>query len=190
MQFYDVIETRKSIKKFRANTELDRGKVMRMIDAAMKSPSWKNEASCKFILVDDDQKKDRIALAIQNKTNEASQSIVDAPMLAVVVGEPEVSGSIEGKEYYLVDGAIAMEHFVLAATEEGYGTCWIAAFNERKIKEILGIPDNLKIIALTPVGEIEEEKPHKPKKDVRDYVFLNEWNKAYTDQNVKVLVRH
>lgn len=189
MQFYDVIENRKSIKKFKTDT-LDKDKINRMLNAAMMSPSWKNQTSYRFILVDDDNIKQKISDAIINKTNEAAQSVMDAPMTAVVVAEPNASGDVEGKEYYLVDGAIAMEHFVLAATEEGYGTCWIASFNEKKIKEALSIPDNFRVVALTPIGQIAAEKPHNPPKDSKDYVFLNRWDRAFSEMDTQILIHH
>lgn len=185
MQFYDVIKNRTSIKKFE-NASLDREKVERMINAAMMSPSWKNEASYKFILVEDENKKNSIAGAINNKTEEASSAVREAPMVAVVAANPQESGVVDNKELYLVDGAIAMEHFILAATEEGYGTCWIADVNEKVIKDTLGIPANYRIVGLTPVGKIKEQKEHYSKKDVKDYVFLNNWNTAYVDK-VEVL---
>jgi nitroreductase len=182
MQFYNVIENRTSVKKFR-NTGIDREKVDRMLNAAMMSPSWKNASSYKFIIVEEQDKKNIIADAINNKTGEAAKSVREAPMLAVVAADPNESGVVDDKQYYLVDGAIAMEHFILAATAEGYGTCWIAAVDENVIREVLNIPKNYKIIGLTPVGEIEEEKNHYPKKETKDYVFLNSWNEAYTKNN-------
>ena len=71
MEFYDVIENRTSIKKFRP-TNLDKQKVGRMINAAMMSPSWKNEASYKFIIVEEEHKENMIAEAINNKTQHAA----------------------------------------------------------------------------------------------------------------------
>lgn len=190
MQFYDVIENRKSIKKYKG-TQLDRERLIKMINAAMMSPSWKNATPYKFILVDKDDLKERLANAIMNKTNDASEAVSNAPMTAIIVADPNTSGNVEGKDYYLVDSAIAMEHFILAATEEGYGTCWIGAFDEKKVKEILAIPDNLRVVALTPIGipqEGEEEKPHHSKKDLDSFVYVNQWNESFMDQNVKVLV--
>ncbi len=190
MQFYDVIKNRKSIKKFNTD-ELDRNKLMRMLEAAMRAPSWKNATPYKIMLVDNEDLKTRLAGTIMNKSSEASGAVQNAPITAIIVADPNQSGDIEGKDYYLVDSAIAMEHFILAATEEGYGTCWIGAFDEKRIKEILSIPDNLRIVALTPIGimqESEQEKPHHPKKDMRDFVYVNKWNESYMDQNVKVLV--
>jgi len=181
MQFYDVVKSRKSIKKFK-NTPINSEKLARMINASMMSPSWKNNTSYKFILVDEKSELEQISKAIVNNDNSAAQSILDAPMTAIVVANPDDSGEVENREYYLVDSAIAMEHFVLSATNEGYGTCWIAAVNEDIIKKTLSIPQNYKVVAMTPIGEIEESKEHNDKKEVRDFVFLNSWDKPYSEK--------
>jgi len=183
MEFYDVVEGRKSIKKFK-NIPINAEKLARMINAAMMSPSWKNNTSYKFILVDEKNELEQISKSILNKDNSAAQSIIDAPMTAVIVSDPNASGEIENKEYYLVDSAIAMEHFVLAATNEGYGTCWIAAIDEEIIKKTLSIPQNYKVVAITPIGEIAESKDHYDKKDVKEIVFSNTWDNVYSD-NIK-----
>ncbi|GAA0747828.1 nitroreductase family protein [Clostridium oceanicum] len=180
MQFYDVIKERKSIRKFKDNS-ISKDKMARIIDAAMKSPSWKNKSSYKFIIVEDKNERERLANTILNKTEEASNSIKEAPITAVVVADPSLSGNVDEREYYLVDSAIAMEHLILAATAEGYGTCWIGAFDEDEIRDILSIPKKYRVVGMTPIGEINETKESHPKKDVRDYVFLNTWEKAYTE---------
>lgn len=180
MQFYDVVKSRQSIKKFK-NTPINTEKLARMINAAMMSPSWKNNTSYRFILVDEKKELEQISKAIINKDNSAAQSILEAPMTAVVVADPGASGEVENREYYLVDSAIAMEHFVLSATNEGYGTCWIAAIDEDIVKKTLSIPQNYKVVAITPIGEIAESKEHSDKKDVSEFVFLNTWDNAYTE---------
>ena len=180
MEFYDVVRDRKSIKKFK-NTPINADKLARMINAAMMSPSWKNNTSYKFILVDEKNKLEQISKSIVNKDNSAEQSILDAPMTAIIVADPNASGTVENKEYYLVDSAIAMEHLILAATNEGYGTCWIAAVNEDMIKKTLSIPQNYKVVAITPIGEIAESKDHYDKKAIKDFVFSNTWNNPYSE---------
>ena len=47
---------------------------------------------------------------------------------------------------------IALDHLTLAAVAEGLGTCWIGAFNEEKVKQLLVVPANVKVVALTPLG--------------------------------------
>lgn len=179
MQFYEVIENRNSANKFKSDP-VNQDSLSRIIDASMKSPSWKNNTSYRVIIVDDVELKKEISETILNDTDEMSQALKEAPLLAVVVGDPEESGIIEGKEYYLVDGAIAMQQLILAATNEGYGTCWLGCMNEDKIKKVLKIPQNYKVIAMTPIGKAEKYKSPNPKKDVRDYVFSNSFGEAIT----------
>ena len=187
MKFYEVIESRNSAKRF-SDTPIDKESLDRIINAAMRSPSWKDNTSYRIILVTESSIKDQLASAVKNKTDEASTSIKEAPVVAVIVGDPSESGIIDGKEYYLVDGAIAMEHLVLAATSEGYGTCWIGVWDEQKVKQALSIPDRYRIIAMTPIGKADEYKPTNPKKDVREHVFLNSFGSAFTENTNKGLL--
>lgn len=188
MDFYDVINTRKSIKKFKS-TKIKDDKLGRMINAAMMAPSWKNKTSYKFVIVDDEYKKNIIASAVKNSSDEAKEAIKNAPVVALIIGEPDNSGNIDEKPLYLVDSAIAMEHFILAASNEGYGACWVASFEEKTIKDILNIPDNFKVVAFTPIGEIEEEKSHNPIKNVNEHVFLNTWNTPFSRKHEQTLLR-
>ncbi len=186
MQFYDVIEKRSSIKSYK-DKPIDRDKLARMINASMMSPSWKNRNSYKFIMVDDKREREELASTVLNDTEDAADSIKNAPMTAVVVANPSESGSVAGRDYYLVDSAIAMEHFILAATNEGYGTCWIASVDEDKVRQVLQIPSQYRVVGMTPIGEIEKYKKPHAKKDVRNYVFLNKWDKAYTQNDSKFI---
>ncbi len=178
MQFYDVIQSRTSVKKFKT-TPIDKNKLSRMVNAAMMAPSWKNHTSYKFILVDDVGQKDQLSQCIMNATNDAMDAVIQAPMVAVVVANPAESGIIADRQYYQVDSGIAMEHFILAATNEGYGTCWIASIDEDRIRPILAIPDNFRVVAMTPIGEISENKSHYPQKDIGEYIYLNNWKNAW-----------
>ena len=58
--------------------------------------------------------------------------------------------SDDQRRYLDVDVAIIMDHLILEATNQGLGTCWIGGFNEKKIKDILGIPPRIKVVAMTP----------------------------------------
>lgn len=178
MNFYDVINNRKSVSKYKGD-EICRGSLNNMIEAAMKSPTWKNRTSFKLILLEDKNIKDSMAEFILNSDNKAKEALKEAPMALVVIAEPEKSGEVDGKEFYIADGAIAMEHFILAATAEGYGTMWIGALKEEKIKELLNIPDEFKIIGVTPIGVSAEVEPHNEKKDIKEYVFSNKFNNPY-----------
>jgi nitroreductase len=81
----------------------------------------------------------------------------------------------DGKSYNDVDVAIAMDHLVLAATEQGLGSCWIAAFDPQAAKEVLGLPDNVEVIAFTPLGYPADGAPTKKRKPLKDLVRYDRW---------------
>ena len=72
------------------------------------------------------------------------QWFVDAPIIIVACGFPDKGWCRkDGEKYYSIDVAIAMQNMILAAHEMGLGTCWIAAFDEKKVKKVLDIPKNV-----------------------------------------------
>ena len=178
MEFYEVIKNRNSANLF-SDEPVNKENLDRMIDAAMRSPSWKDNTSYRIVLVEDPILREKIAETILNDTDEMKQALKQAPLIAVIVGDPKESGIIEGKEYYLVDGAIALQQFILAATNEGYGTCWLGCMDENKIKEALKVPENYKLIGMTPIGKAERYKPTNPKKDIKEYVFSNKFGESF-----------
>lgn len=178
MEFFETIKNRRSISKYKSD-KVKEESLNKMIEAAMRAPSWKNKSAYKIIVVDDADKKNAIAEGILNMDDKAANAVKEAPVAIVVIAKPEESGKVEGKELYLADGAIAMEHIILAATAEGYGTLWIGALDEWKVKDVLSIPNDFKIIGITPVGIVAEEKEHHKEKDISEYVFRNQFNKSY-----------
>lgn len=117
----------------------------------------------------------------------------NAPMFIVICADPDQSGHKDGKEYYLVDAAISFEHLVLAAAAEGLGTCWLGGMiDEAAVKKELNIPDNLKVVAITPLGYPDEgilkglvnEAIRKAisadsRKPLSDIVFKNKYGTAF-----------
>ena len=97
-------------------------------------------------------------------------------MLIVVCIAPSRSGkNINNLEYFSVDAAICMEHIVLAATNEGLGTCWVGLFNEDKIKEVLSIPEKVRVIALTPLGYSKYTPREQIRKPIEQICFSEKW---------------
>ena len=176
MEFFDTVKNRTSVSKYK-NTKVEKEKLQNIIDAAMRSPSWKNRTSYRIIVVDDRSVKDDLANAIVNKDDKAANAVREADLSIVIISKPEESGEVEGKDFYLVDAAIAMEHIILAATAEGYGTLWIGALDEDKVKSILSIPEEYRVVGITPLGVSDEEEKHNEPKNRESFVFLNEYNK-------------
>ena len=71
---------------------------------------------------------------------------------------------------YAVDLAIAVDHMTLQAEELGLGTCWIGAFYQEKVKEILKIPDRYNVVALLPLGYRTHPCGEKHRKTLEEIV--------------------
>ena len=148
MSVIEIIKSRHSVRKFLAKP-IEEEKLNQVLEAARLAPSWRNRQCWKFIVVKDTQIKKSI---IQNTSVYNQSWLGKEPIIIVACGNPELSGFKNDQYYYLVDVAIAMEHLVLAATALGLGTCWIGSFDEQKIKQILKIPDKIRIVTITPLG--------------------------------------
>lgn len=173
MEFYQVMENRKSVKSF-SSQNVPQNKVDNIINAARLAPSWKNNQCWKFVLVKDKTTIKALAQAV-GSDNTAQKGVEEAPLVVVVCAEPNKSADINNKELYLVDTAIAMEHLILAAENEGLGTCWVAKFNEEEIRRTLVVPENFRIVALTPVGFADEKADVEARRPINEVVFQEKW---------------
>jgi nitroreductase len=172
MDFYKVIEQRKSVRRYSPEV-VPEDRLLRVLEAARLAPSWANRQCWRYVIVDDPELISCIA--------PVTVKAFGAPMMIVLCADPAQSGQREGKDYYLVDAAISMEHLVLAAAAEGLGTCWVAGrLEEAAVKSALGIPDHLRVVALTPIGFPAEEVPGSAvgasnRKPVNEIAFRNRY---------------
>lgn len=139
----EAIMTRRSVRTFDGRP-VEKEKLEICLEAARLAPSWGNKQCWQFVVVTGKDDIDRLGLV--------PATIKGASALLVACGDPSKSGDREGKQYYMVDVAIAVEHYVLAAWEQGLGTCWVGGFKEDKVRKALGIPAEVKVVALIPTG--------------------------------------
>ncbi|NLT41121.1 MAG: nitroreductase [Anaerolineae bacterium] len=142
---HDVVESvlleRRSIRTYAPEPIAD-DVLLRILEAGRQAPSAANRQPWSFVVVRDPERRRALAEACNGQ-----MWLADAAVLLVGVGLPTVS-----PRWYLVDMGIAMQNMVVTATAFGYGTCWIGAFNEDKVKGLLNIPADLKVVAVTPIG--------------------------------------
>jgi len=163
MDFYEVVKTRRSSRVYKQDMP-EKEKVDKILNAARLAPTWANMQGVHYIVVQEPENVKAIWQAIGQM-----QKFAEAPMFIVGIISEKGSGMNSNREkYYGVDFGICFEHLILAATAEGLATCWIGWFNEPKVKEILNIPDEYRVMGLTPLGypvkpkgKITERKPLK-----------------------------
>jgi nitroreductase len=71
-----------------------------------------------------------------------------------------------------ISTAIAVDHMVLAATDEGLGTCWVGWFEKEVARKILNIPSNMEIPILIPIGYADENPSAKPRKEISELITI------------------
>ena len=148
MDVLDAMRTRRSVRTY-SDRQISPDVMDRMKQAMRIAPSACNIQPWHFVLVSDAALREKIAQAAHNQT-----WIAQAPMIVVACGLP--IKAYKGMGGYGnsvdVDLAIALDHLMLAAVAEGLGTCWIGAFDEAKVKVLLGISAHVKVVAMTPLG--------------------------------------
>ena len=148
MEFYDVIRERKSIRKYKRNPIPDEV-LNRILEAGRIAPSAKNLQPWHFIVVKDRQIKGEVAEACRGQHWMADADVILAGCILNEIAWGRMGGYMSSGP---VDLAIALDHIILAAANEGLGTCWIGAFVEEDVKKILKVPKSVTVMALTPIG--------------------------------------
>jgi len=169
MDFYQVIKSRKSIRAYKSDS-INNDVLDRVLEAGRIAPSAKNIQPWKFIVVKDAKIKQELVSACRNQS-----FIEQAPVVVCAVALEKIAWGNMGGYWssYPVDVAIALDHIILAATNEGLGTCWIGAYHEAEVKRILKIPDEVKVIALTPIGYPAQEPSLKPRKPLSEITSID-----------------
>lgn len=173
MDIFQVFRDRRSIRKYK-DTPVEQEKIEQVLEAARLAPSWKNMQCWRFMVLTDADLRAGVLEAFP-ADNPGRKAIAAAPVLIVVCGNPAESDVENGIEYFVADVAIAFEHLCLAAHAVGLGTCWMGLFDEKKVKRSLGIPDDIRIVGITPLGYPDQEPNPRPRKQLSDIAFFNEY---------------
>lgn len=170
MAVFDIIRQRRSIRKYK-NRPIEKEKIEKMLEAARIGPSAANMQPCTFVVVLNQDVRQKLRRAYNNEW------FVNAPVIIVACASPsDAWRRDDGEEYWKVDAAIAMQNLILEATELGLGTCWIADFDEKEAKRALEIPKYIRVVAMTPLGYPDEQKePTTDRKPLTAIIHYEKW---------------
>ncbi len=164
MTVLEAIKARRSVRKY-LDKPIPQEVLNRILEAARLAPSASNRQDWKFIVVQDPELKQKVAVAARNQMFIAEADVI----IAGVSLNPDRLMSCEVPAY-AVDLGIAMEHIALAAVAEGLGTCWIGAFNQKEVKELLQVPAEYKVVELMPIGYPADQPRVKVRKTLDEIV--------------------
>ena len=161
MDFYELVRNRESIRSYDPAKPVDKATLERILEAGRVAPSASNRQPWRFLLASSKEMLAKVKQAY------ARSWFHDAPHILIVVGRRDEAWvrEIDGYNSLETDLAIVMDHMILAAENEGVGTCWIAAFNPEILREALSLKENEEIYAITPLGYPKEGFKKKGYKD-------------------------
>ncbi len=166
MSVLEIIQKRRSVRRYKGNP-IPQDVLLRVLEAARLAPSGKNYQPWKFIIVQEEDLKKKVARASAEQ-----HFIAEAPLIIVACGFPDNCYSRMGRymKSWPVDVAIALEHLILQAEEEGLGTCWIGSFEEQEVKALLNVPEEVKVLALTPLGYPDQTPSDRGRKSLDEII--------------------
>jgi len=165
MEFLEVIKKRRSIRHFKSRP-LSKSTLKRIFEAVRLAPSASNLQPWLFIVITDSELKKKIAKACYDQ-----MFMAEAPIIIAAFEDKQAP-------WYKVNVSIAMSQLILAATNEGLGTCWIGAWYDEydiKINEWLSVPSKYGLVALTPLGYPDETPKPIHRKKLEEILYFNKY---------------
>ena len=177
--FLEIIKNRQSDRSY-VTKPVEKDKIQRIIEAGRLAPSACNAQPWKFIIVNDQDLKYKIADCTSTKILGINHFTKQAPIHIVIVEEKanftsNAGSLIKDKHFPLIDIGITAQNICLQAEAEGLGTCMIGWFDEKKVKKLLNIPGSKRVPLIITLGYPAGEKRKKRRKDIDQIVEYNSY---------------
>lgn len=158
MDFFELIRKRYSVRAYQSRP-VEKEKLLKVLDAANLAPTAANQQAFRLIVIQ------TLGRESELKRIYGRDWFCRAPLVICACAvTSEAWTRMDGKNYADIDTTIAMDHLILAAADQGLGTCWIAAFNPSAAREFLKLTKDEEPLAFTPLGyPADELKPKKRK---------------------------
>lgn len=164
MDVFEAISKRRSIRKYK-DTEVEDEKLQDILEVARIAPSAANRQEWKFIVVKDAETRQKLVEAANGQT-----FVAEAPVTIAACSTESERVMPCGQYAYTVDLSIAVSFMILEATELGLGTCWLGAYDEEKVRNILNIPERIRVPAMFTLGYADESPHQRPRKHLDEIV--------------------
>jgi nitroreductase len=170
MDVMEAIKRRCSVRDYK-DRPVEKEKLDSILEAARLAPSASNRQEWRFVVVQDRETRQQLMQVAKDQA-----FVGQAPVVIACCAKTDNYLMTCGQPCYVIDIAIAIEHMVLKATEEGLGACWIGAFYEDKAKEILGIPKDIRVVELLALGYPAKSSPGtKDRLHIEEIVMYDRW---------------
>lgn len=179
--FLSLLESRRSIRRFQ-DCAVEGEKVAQLVEALLRAPSSRGRNPWQFVVVEEPQRIKRLAASKAH----GSAFLEGAPLAVVVCGNPDRS------DVWIEDCSIAAVILQLAAQGLGLGSCWVqirlrqrqdGQLSEDYLRSQLGLPDDLRVLAVVGIGYPDETKPGHARDSLDwDHIHRNQFGSAWQDE--------
>jgi nitroreductase len=170
VKFQDLIQKRYSVRAYKPDP-VEEDRLARVLEAARIAPTAANRQAFRVIVIPTKGREAELQRVY------GREWFLQAPLVLCVCAVPSEAWvrKADGWNAAEVDATIAMAHIVLAAAEEGLGTCWIAAFDPAAAREVLGIPPEVIPSAFTPLGYAADSALPKKRRPLAELIHRDRW---------------
>ena len=169
MEFAELIKSRYSVRAYRPDP-VSEDKLQRVLEAARLAPTAANRQPFRLLVVRTRGREEEL------KSLYGRDWFTQAPLVIGIMTLPGAAWKRrDGKNYADVDATIAMDHLILAAANEGLGTCWVGAFDPTVAREIFQLPPEVEPLAFTPLGYPADSPSPKKRKNLEELVCYDRW---------------
>ena len=169
MTVLDTIKNRFSCRSF-TNEPVSDEDLNSILDAARYSQSAKNFQDWRFVVIQDRAMREKLVPAARDQS-----FVADAPVVIACCGINTDYVMTCGQNTYNLDVAIAMENMCLVTHERGLGACWLGAFYEDRVKDLLGIPhDGVRVVGMLVIGHPSAKKAPSKNREPLDVIVMKE----------------
>jgi len=170
MEYSKLIAARYSVRAYRPDPVEDE-KVKAVLEAARLAPTAANRQPIKLIVMHTAGREEEIGKIYRRPW------FVQAPLVIGVCAISSMAWVRESDRFNarLIDAAIVADHLILAATNLGLGTCWIAAFNVEAARSVMQLPEEAEPVIFTPLGYPADQPGPKVRKTLSELVRYEHW---------------
>ena len=168
MDILNLLKLRRSIRIYQ-DKPVPQDLLLQILEAGRWAPTGANLQPWHFIVVTDAETRRRIGEVARFFFIKSSH--VEKAPVVLVLGFDTRKG-----KYGRYDATLAGGNMITMAASLGLGTCWIGAFDEPKVKEILEIPQDIEVIGLITLGYSEERAEVPPRVELEKIVHWESWN--------------
>jgi nitroreductase len=170
MEFEQLIQARYSVRAYKRDPVPDQV-LAKVLEAARLAPTAANRQPFRILVVHTDGREGEL------KRIYGRDWFVQPPLVIALCGLTDRCWvRADGRSFCDIDAAIVMDHLILAAADQGLGSCWIGAFDAQAARKILRLPESVEPIAFTPLGYPTDQPGEKKRKSIEELVRYESWS--------------